>query len=149
MASKFPTDVLSACLQNFDDARVLSCLHSVCKACIDKMAVTATDGVITCPICRASTRLPQSGAAGLPKNVFVPTKDTREHALECGMCDDDKTRKKLNPPCGASNVVCQCVASMLYLTLCLQGAAVTVFSCSYYKCSCICQLSVVIDLLPR
>ena len=25
----------------------------------------------------------------------------------------------------------------------------TVFSCSYYKCSCICQLSVVIDLLLR
>ena len=29
------------------------------------------------------------------------------------------------------------------------GKVVTVFSCSYYKCSCICQLSVVIDLLLR
>ena len=94
MASKFPTDVCPACLQNFDDARVLSCLHSVCKACIDKMAVTATDGVITCPICRASTCLPQSGAAGLPKDVLASTASTRDCSVECGMCDDDKTRKK-------------------------------------------------------
>ena len=94
MASKFPTDVCPACLQNFDDARVLSCLHSVCKACIDKMAVTAIDGVVTCPICRASTSLPRSGTAGLPRDVLVSTTDTRDHTVECGMCDDDKTRKE-------------------------------------------------------
>ena len=94
MASKFPTDVCPACLQNFDDARVLSCLHSVCKACIDKITVTATDGVITCPICRASTCLPQSGAGGLPKDVLASTASTRDCSMECGMCDDDKPRKK-------------------------------------------------------
>ena len=39
--------------------------------------------------------------------------------------------------------------SLVWIGLREVGDNVTVFSCSYYKCSCICQLSVVIDLLLR
>ena len=96
MASDSPNDTCPSCLQNFQDARVLPCLHSVCKACIDSMAVTAADGLVTCPICRATARLPPTGAAGLPKDVSASTRHTHDGSgsLECGMCIDDKTSKK-------------------------------------------------------
>ena len=84
------------CLDNFVDARVLPCLHSVCKACIDKMDVTATDGNVTCPVCRASVTLPSSGAAALPKDVVAL--ETSE-VCECASCDDDKTRKPAKAWC--------------------------------------------------
>ena len=95
MASNdYPSDVCPACLQSFQDARLLSCLHSVCKACIDKMAVTATDGVVTCPICQATERLPSTGASGLPIDVAVSrTEITESGSLgECGLCEDDKKK---------------------------------------------------------
>ena len=100
MASSSPTDICPTCLKNFQDVdvdeRVLPCLHSVCKACIDRMAVEATDGLVKCPICRATARLPPTGAAGLPKDVSASTRHTSDGcvSLECGMCDDDKTSKK-------------------------------------------------------
>ena len=98
MASISPTHVCPACLQNFDDARVLSCLHSVCKACIDQMAVTATDGVVTCPICRAKERLSPNGAAALPKDVTVSPSSSCGSGLDhdvCGLCQDD-TKKPVS-----------------------------------------------------
>ena len=83
------------CLQNFGDARVLPCLHSVCKPCIDRMAVTATDEVLICPVCRSKERLPPGGADGLPKD-FLSTHNGQDDGgvQACGMCDDDTTRKK-------------------------------------------------------
>ena len=68
----------------------------MCKACVDRMAVTTTDGVISCSVCRTSVTLPPNGAAGLPKDVSVSSAHASDDcgSLECGMCDDDKTRKK-------------------------------------------------------
>ena len=87
----YPSDVCPTCLQNFQDARVLSCLHSVCRTCIDKMAVTATDGVVTCPICQATERLPSTGASGLPIDAAVGCTDSGS-LDECGLCEDNKKR---------------------------------------------------------
>ena len=90
MASNdYPSDVCPACLQNLQDARVLSCLHSVCKACIDKMAVTATDGVVTCPICQATERLPSTGASGLPSDAAIGRTESG-FLGKCGLCEDEK-----------------------------------------------------------
>ena len=96
MASASPIDICPVCLQRFGDARVLPCLHNVCKACVDKLAVTATDGVISCSVCQTSVTLPPNGAAGLPKDVSVSSTraSDRCRSSECGMCDDGKTRKK-------------------------------------------------------
>ena len=96
MACASSITVCPVCLDNFVDARVLPCLHSVCKACIDKMDVTATDGNVICPVCRASVTLPSSGAAALPKDVVAL--ETAE-VCECASCDDDKTRKKAKAWC--------------------------------------------------
>ena len=89
-------DICPVCLQRFGDARVLPCLHNMCKACVDRMAVTATDGVISCSVCRTSATLPPNGAAGLPKDVSVSSTHASDNCglTQCGMCDDDKTRKK-------------------------------------------------------
>ena len=92
-----PVDICPVCLQRFGDARVLPCLHNMCKACVDGMAFTATDGVISCSVCRTSVTLPPNGATGLPKDVSVSSTHATSDdcgSPECGMCDDDKTRKK-------------------------------------------------------
>ena len=69
----------------------------MCKACVDRMAVTSTDGVISCSVCQTSVTLPPNGAAELPKDVSVSSTHATSDGCgspKCGMCDDDKTRKK-------------------------------------------------------
>ena len=87
-------NVCPVCLDNFVDARVLPCLHSACRACIDRMIVTSADGEVKCSICRASAQLPPGGAAALAKDVIPVSSLGGCESLECGLCVDDKTRKK-------------------------------------------------------
>ena len=96
MASASPIDTCPVCLQKFGDARVLPCLHNMCKTCVDRMAVTSTDGVISCSVCQTSVTLPLNGAAGLPKDVSVSSTHASDkcRSSECGMCDDGKTRNR-------------------------------------------------------
>ena len=91
MASASDTTISSCpvCLQDFLDARVLPCLHSVCKACVDKMIVS--DGG---PICRTVTLLTSGGADELPKDVTVLATSGGSESLECGLCDDETTGKE-------------------------------------------------------
>ena len=58
--------------------------------------MTASDGNVICPVCRASVTLPSSGTAALPKDVVEL--ETSE-VFECASCDDDKTRKKAKAWC--------------------------------------------------
>ena len=99
-----PADVCPVCLQNFHDPRVLPCLHSVCKACVDRMDVTADDGAVQCPICRAACRLPSGGAAALPTDVTVATMSSPNRHDECGamrcrLCEDESSGKKPSAWC--------------------------------------------------
>ena len=101
-----PISVCPVCLDNFVDARVLPCLHSVCRTCVDKMDVTATDGHVVCPICRAHVCLPSDGgAAGLPKDVtMLPgcAGGGQSLELECALCTHDNhdgTKKKAKTWC--------------------------------------------------
>ena len=94
MACPSSINVCPVCLDNFVDARVLQCLHSVCKTCVDKMLVTAADGHVKCPVCRATVTLPSGGAACLPKDVTVLGTPIGGESLACDLCDDDKTKKK-------------------------------------------------------
>ena len=71
MACASPITVCPVCLDNLVDARVLPCLHSVCKTCVDKMLVTATDGNVKCPTCQATVTIPSGRAASLPEDVTV------------------------------------------------------------------------------
>ena len=62
------SSVCCVCLSDMKDPRLLACLHSCCRSCLDKMSVTAGQRKIACPVCRASCTLPPSGAGGLPKD---------------------------------------------------------------------------------
>ena len=91
-----PADVCPVCLGNFNDPRVLPCLHSVCKGCVDKIDVTADDGEVRCPICRAAARLPSGGAAALPTDVTVSTSSNLSDdfgAAQCRLCDESSGKK--------------------------------------------------------
>ena len=95
MASSTCTvDVCPVCLDGLVDARILPCLHSACRACIDRIVVTSADGVVKCSMCRASVQLPPGGAAALAKDVQPVSSLGGCESLECGLCVDDKTRKK-------------------------------------------------------
>lgn len=65
------------------------CLHSCCRACIDKMSVTAkVGGKLSCPVCRFAFRLPSNGAMDLPKDVTK--RRIRKRHLSCGLCDEQR-----------------------------------------------------------
>ena len=71
------------CLHDLTDARLLPCLHSFCRSCLDQLAVTAgPDNQVRCPSCRTPCRLPvDRGAAGLPRD------STKAKANTDGTCD--------------------------------------------------------------
>ena len=101
MASNSVRDVCPVCLGRFVDARVLTCLHSACKGCIDRLAVTAKGGLIDCPLCRAQTRLSSDGASGLPKDVSVTnTSESCGGGLhECATCLSEGTDRHASAWC--------------------------------------------------
>ena len=101
MASNSVRDVCPVCLGRFVDARVLTCLHSACKGCVDRLAVAAKDGLIDCPLCRAQTRLSSDGASGLPKDVSVTnTSESCGGGLhECATCLSEGTNRHASAWC--------------------------------------------------
>ena len=93
--SPWPAEACPVCLQSLDDARVLPCLHVVCRVCVDQLVVTASGGDVICPVCRSSACLPPSGAACLPKDAACALGSCIDKkSLECRLCDADKTDKK-------------------------------------------------------
>ena len=78
------SSVCRVCFQEGQDHRVLSCLHSFCASCIDRVISGEAGGEkLKCPVCRSWVRVPDNGAAGLPKDVTQPD-DVKE--LHCETC---------------------------------------------------------------
>ena len=76
----------AVCCQDGHDRRLLSCLHSFCATCIDQLPRSEKPGKLNCPLCRAPTCLPNTGAAGLPKDV---TQASQRQELRCAACDEE------------------------------------------------------------
>ena len=75
------------CLDDCNDPRLLPCLHSACRGCIDRMAVTAGAGgearKVKCPVCRTPCPITsQQGASALPRNSIGPSK----RSAKCDVC---------------------------------------------------------------
>eukprot|EP00058_Branchiostoma_floridae_P015054 XP_002600542.1 hypothetical protein BRAFLDRAFT_205327 [Branchiostoma floridae] len=70
MASKI-TKVLvcSICMQDFRDPRVLPCLHTFCRECLQEWATKQQP--LECPTCRTQVSLPDQGVDGLRTNFYV------------------------------------------------------------------------------
>ena len=57
------------CLENFQDARALPCLHSYCKKCLH--GLLTPQGKITCPHCRMEHEIPDGDVSNLKSNFYV------------------------------------------------------------------------------
>ena len=85
----------SLCLELFTEPKTLTCLHSYCKECLNKMTKTSNKyDSILCPLCRDVTAIPESGIEGLPTNFFIKNllevaelKSKNENLL-CSNCED-------------------------------------------------------------
>ncbi|XP_070553076.1 E3 ubiquitin-protein ligase TRIM56-like [Ptychodera flava] len=76
------------CSERYRNAKLLLCLHSFCKPCLDKLSEKS--GAITCPVCRRSHDLPGDGVAGIPNNDFLNDLVKRRSEQEQQKCDDLK-----------------------------------------------------------
>ena len=61
------------CLERYTDPKTLSCHHSYCKNCIDRLPVELDNGrqLVRCPKCRHSSQLSEKGASALPAAFHI------------------------------------------------------------------------------
>ena len=94
--------VCTICLHDFQDARLLPCLHSFCRACIDRLSLTEStgddglpSGSIECPVCREVCDLPVTGAQGLLEDFSHSCRapENPQYSL-CEDCADESGRKR-------------------------------------------------------
>lgn len=53
------------CLDKFDDPKVLPCLHTYCRKCVESLVEISRNSSIVCPQCREEHALPEGGAGKL------------------------------------------------------------------------------------
>ena len=82
--------VCPICLDVLTDPRLLPCLHTACRACIDRMVATAARGdrQVRCPICRSPCPVPNTGASELPENTISASR----RKTECDLCGSVDTK---------------------------------------------------------
>ncbi|XP_078621339.1 uncharacterized protein LOC144887816 [Branchiostoma floridae x Branchiostoma japonicum] len=82
------------CSKVFDQPKVLTCLHTFCRSCLEN--IPATSGALTCPTCGQDTPLPQYGVQSLPDNTLVAKlyvhKDPNAKVVRasCTDCESDE-----------------------------------------------------------
>ena len=88
------------CLNRFDDPKVLPCLHTFCRRCLDEQMRRERSVHLSCPTCKTPVSLSDSGVDCLPSNIFfnnildvvVPLHDEFENGVlsnegaQCRMC---------------------------------------------------------------
>ncbi|CAH1250125.1 USP7 [Branchiostoma lanceolatum] len=102
--SKASCDFLECtiCSEPFKDPKVLSCFHTFCEGCLEKILAEQGDAKETfpCPTCRADTALPEDGVAGLKINFFVQSLSAtvqahkslvskEEDNVQCDNCEEE------------------------------------------------------------
>ncbi|XP_065907091.1 tripartite motif-containing protein 2-like [Dysidea avara] len=83
------------CYQLFKNPKYLSCYHSYCEECLEKMLVQSK---IICPECRKETNVPDGGVKEFATNFFInrlvddlilKKKVAGEKEVKCDDCDAD------------------------------------------------------------
>ncbi|XP_023929936.1 tripartite motif-containing protein 2-like [Lingula anatina] len=110
----------SICLKDFEDPKVLPCLHTYCKRCLASYIPGNTPGSkFLCPVCRKETMLPEEGVEGFLRNYFIDSLQdtvlTPTRKKKCDACaidgdDVEAVSKCLNcseylcSPCAKSHI---------------------------------------------
>ena len=92
----------AVCSQDLTDPRLLPCLHSFCRSCIDRLALAAgPDNLVRCPSCPTLCLLPiERGAAELPRD------STQSFEEDIGRCDLCWTEQEKQRPSEALCIEC-------------------------------------------
>ena len=59
------------CQHRFDDPKVLPCLHTFCRRCLEDQIRRDRTGNLLCPTCHHKVPLGDSGVDCLPSNIFI------------------------------------------------------------------------------
>ena len=97
MTQDVPSVTCKKCSKPYTDPRMLPCLHSFCKSCIELLVFQ--DGfkrMIRCPSCKTTTTIPEKGGVeAIPQNVrlsyeaevaMYEMKIKKDVPSECGEC---------------------------------------------------------------
>ncbi|XP_041457376.1 E3 ubiquitin-protein ligase TRIM33-like [Lytechinus variegatus] len=84
------------CLTTFTDPKILSCSHTYCKVCLEKLLEChGDDQMIRCPVCRADTQVPNQDVSQLPASLALRnlTDDVKNQHQICTNCDSEDKPK--------------------------------------------------------
>ena len=95
----------SVCQEQFSETnepKILKCLHTFCKSCLEAWLRQQGGGALSCPTCRQITECPNDDINSLPSNLFYKqmvdivtaySGRGREDSPHCGNCDERKSLK--------------------------------------------------------
>ena len=96
----------SVCQELFSEVnepKILKCLHTFCKNCLEAWLRMQREGQLSCPTCRQITECPNSNINSLPSNLFYKQmveiveayggRAQEDDSLHCGNCEEKKPLK--------------------------------------------------------
>ena len=96
----------SVCQEQFSDInepKILKCLHTFCKNCLEAWLRQQREGELSCPTCRQITECANSDINRLPSNLFYKQmveiveayggRGQDDSATHCGICGERKSLK--------------------------------------------------------
>jgi len=96
----------SVCQEQFSDInepKILKCLHTFCKNCLEAWLRQQREGELSCPTCRQITECPNSNINRLPSNLFYKQmveiveaysgRGQDDSVTYCGICGERKSLK--------------------------------------------------------
>ncbi|XP_063971515.1 tripartite motif-containing protein 2-like [Lytechinus pictus] len=84
------------CLTTFTDPKILSCSHTYCKVCLEKLLESrGDDQMIRCPVCRDDTQVPNQDVSKLPASLALRNliEDVKNQHQICTNCDSEDKPK--------------------------------------------------------
>ncbi|XP_048578185.1 uncharacterized protein LOC116612999 isoform X1 [Nematostella vectensis] len=116
----------SICIEHFNDPRVLPCLHSFCRHCLEELAVHSEGrGKLVCPLCKAEFQISPADVPSLKVNFMINsiisvlpllTSEDSKKKPSCESCDSGEPAQGRCNEC--DHFVCeQCISAHKRLRL--------------------------------
>ena len=90
----------SVCQEQFseiNEPKILKCLHTFCKTCLEAWLRQLGERELSCPKCRQITECPNNNINSLPSNLFykqmVEIVEAYSGQARCGNCEEKKSLK--------------------------------------------------------